>query len=210
MYRLEIERDPSSEHQTLGILKVLDGDLAVYECKTLELPWRDNKRSISCIPPGVYTVVRRDSAKFKDHFHIKDVPGRDFILIHPANYVTELRGCIAPGKTHQDINGDGVKDITSSKDTLRGLLMLMDDEFILTIKNKRQYMKGKDIIKSLLGGANEVLPTISIKKNKEENKGKINLVKLLTGAAVGLVQTILIAKGLSPELITGLMALFGL
>jgi len=64
---------------------------------TIELPWRDNKRRISCIPEGTYLLRKRYSEKFKWHFVLLAVPDRNCILIHPANDAQkELQGCIAP------------------------------------------------------------------------------------------------------------------
>lgn len=64
---------------------------------TIEREWDGNKSRKSCIPEGTYQVVKRGSAKYGEHLHITGVPGRDLILIHPANYEeTELLGCIAP------------------------------------------------------------------------------------------------------------------
>jgi hypothetical protein len=66
-------------------------------CYTIELPWLQNQRRISCIPEGEYVLQKRFSPKFKWHLHLQNVPGRDFILIHPANDAKkELLGCIAP------------------------------------------------------------------------------------------------------------------
>lgn len=63
----------------------------------IELPWRDNMRSISCIPEGRYKLVKRYSTKFKNHLHVLDVRDRSFILLHPANVaLRDLRGCISP------------------------------------------------------------------------------------------------------------------
>jgi len=68
-----------------------------FICHTIELPWKDNERSTSCIPEGRYELKKRYSPKFKWHLLVKDVPGRSVILIHPANdALKELRGCIAP------------------------------------------------------------------------------------------------------------------
>jgi len=64
---------------------------------TIELPWLDNKRSISCIPEGSYELKARFSEKFKHHLHLINVKDRNLILIHPANdALEELEGCIAP------------------------------------------------------------------------------------------------------------------
>jgi len=118
MERVILNRFNQSKHQTLGEL-LYNGKVL---CKTLELPWMSNQRGKSCIPTGEYTVVRRVSPKYGEHFHLVDVPGRQLILIHPANYVSQLLGCIAVGKAHRDINGDGRKDLTSSVDTMKMLL----------------------------------------------------------------------------------------
>ncbi len=66
-------------------------------CKTIELPWRENQKMISCIPEGKYLLKKRYSAKFKWHIEIVNVSNRNSILFHPANNaLKELNGCIAP------------------------------------------------------------------------------------------------------------------
>jgi hypothetical protein len=73
-------------------------------CYTIELPWLQNQQRISCIPEGEYVLKKRFSPKFKWHLHLRNVPGRDLILIHPANdAATELLGCIAPVTHHTGI-----------------------------------------------------------------------------------------------------------
>lgn len=68
-----------------------------YICSTIELPWRKNRRNVSCIPEGCYRLELHRSRKFGDCLAVKGVPRRYGILIHPANdAATELRGCIAP------------------------------------------------------------------------------------------------------------------
>ena len=77
-----------------------NGDLyvnGVRQCFTIELPWLNNQRRISCIPEGRYRLQKRYSPKFKWHIEVLDVKGRSGILIHPANVaLKELKGCIAP------------------------------------------------------------------------------------------------------------------
>jgi len=64
---------------------------------TIELPWLENKKLISCIPEGEYNLRRRYSVKFKWHCVVENVPNRNHILFHPANdALLELKGCIAP------------------------------------------------------------------------------------------------------------------
>ncbi|MDP9955172.1 hypothetical protein J2X97_000809 [Epilithonimonas hungarica] len=74
-------------------------------CKTIELPWRDNQRKISCIPEGTYRLKKRFSPKFKWHLEVMNVQNRDLILFHPANNaLKELNGCIAPV---MELSGEG-------------------------------------------------------------------------------------------------------
>ncbi len=66
-------------------------------CRAIELPWRENKQRLSCIPEGRYQLVKRYSQRYRWHLLLKDVPGRELILIHAANDAAkELQGCIAP------------------------------------------------------------------------------------------------------------------
>jgi hypothetical protein len=70
------------------------GRLITY---TIELPWKDNLKQVSCIPEGRYELVKRWSPKFNRHLQIMNVSRRRNILIHPANdAMHELKGCIAP------------------------------------------------------------------------------------------------------------------
>jgi len=68
-----------------------------FICQTIELPWKENQRSISCIPEDRYELIARTSEKFQHHFLLTNVTDRSLILIHPANDAKrELRGYIAP------------------------------------------------------------------------------------------------------------------
>ena len=107
-------------------------------CDTLELPYKDNKRSISSIPAGEYkTRLRyaRESAS-RDYLHIlvKDVPNRDYILFHRGNTAEDSRGCILVGmKSQQDI----VYNSTLALDILlKEIINLGVTEMNLIIKNK--------------------------------------------------------------------------
>lgn len=118
--------------------KVTIGDgvaMNKYYFKTLELPWNNNQKRISCIPEGTYKVVAHVSPKFGKCFHVLNVPNRSEILIHPANMVSQLLGCIAPGTATADINGDGILDVTNSRAAMAELLNLLPKEFDLIIKS---------------------------------------------------------------------------
>jgi hypothetical protein len=117
------------EVQTLGHGIVFDGLQKIFEFKTLELPWKENQRRISCIMGGKYKVEKRYSPKFGLCFHFLNVKGRDHILCHAGNYHDDTLGCILPGAGFTDIDGDGYTDVYSSKVTLNKLLEIMPDEF---------------------------------------------------------------------------------
>lgn len=130
-----LKRFDYDDKQTLGDLIVFNERNGIeFTCRTLELAWKDNKRRVSCIPEGEYTVVKRNSPKYKDHFHILDVEGRDYILIHHGNFHSDILGCVLVGKNHIDIDGDGYKDVTSSKKTMGRLNEVLPKEFILRIE----------------------------------------------------------------------------
>jgi hypothetical protein len=132
-----ITREKFTDKQTLGTLVLNDDEgNKLFTCKTLELAWNENKKNESCIPLGDYKVAPRQSAKYNKHFHILDVPGRTFILIHVGNYYTQTKGCILVGRGIADINGDSYKDVTSSKDTLKKFIKLAPNGFDLEIKKK--------------------------------------------------------------------------
>lgn len=132
--RAQITRMTQTTKQTLGEFVLLDDTgKAIYRCKTLELPWRNNARQKSCIPTGVYDVVPRQSPKFAKHYHVLNVPNRDWILIHTGNYHTQILGCILVGASLADINGDGQLDVTNSRITLNSILTMAPKGFKLTI-----------------------------------------------------------------------------
>lgn len=129
-----IERFESGEKQTLGFLFVLISNKLELKLCTLELGWHDNSRKTSCIPKGKYQVSKRYSTKYKDHFHILNVPGRDYILIHSGNKYTHTLGCILPGLEQKDIDNDGLLDVTNSRDAMKKLNELLPDEFVIEIR----------------------------------------------------------------------------
>jgi len=128
-----IKRTEKSSLQTLGSLSIFNNNELLYKCRTLELEEDVNAVRDDCIPTGSYTVVKRWSKKYGDHFHVTNVEGRDYILIHAANYHFQLLGCIAVGQAHIDINKDGLKDVTNSNKTMQDLNNILPKEFTLII-----------------------------------------------------------------------------
>jgi hypothetical protein len=108
-----------------------------FICQTIELPWKENQRSISCIPEGRYELIARTSEKFQHHFILKNVTDRSLILIHPANDAKrELRGCIGP-VLHLSGIGKGLYS-KRALDKLRFLIgsaLQNEERIFLTIKS---------------------------------------------------------------------------
>ncbi|MBU8883053.1 hypothetical protein KSK37_08165 [Kaistella sp. DKR-2] len=118
---------------TNGILRFNGIEL----CKTVELPWQDNRPRVSCIPEGKYRLRRRLSPRFKEHFEVMDVKDRKYILFHAANDAgKELRGCIAPVLQHTG-EGKGSSSRAALEKMKDRLYPLMDNGHVitLTIKN---------------------------------------------------------------------------
>ena len=98
----------------------IDGKLVV-ETKTIELKWANNQPRVSCILEGIFDLEPSEwhSHHDKPVLEIKNVPDRDRILVHPANYASgkhvELLGCIAPVTAYSDLDGDGIIDGTNSQ-----------------------------------------------------------------------------------------------
>jgi len=92
-------RTESTDEGTFGLIAF--GGERTY---SLELPWRDNARGLSCIPPGAYRAVPTSHRRLGRVVAVLDVPGRSGILIHSANLAgdvkrrwdSQLQGCIAP------------------------------------------------------------------------------------------------------------------
>jgi len=119
-------------------------------CKTMELPWRENKSAAtsaeaSCIPEGAY-VVRKNPPKEDrpyGYFRFDYVPGRrvnalgkSHILVHRITYVKDLLGCIGVGSRFGDLNKDGVPDMEASGVKLEWMYKNLPDVFQIEIKKK--------------------------------------------------------------------------
>jgi len=134
MINLLLIRDTFSKKSTIGEL-FLNGERI---CDTLENPWVDNQRNISCIPEGVYPVrlrLPRESGT-RDYLHllVQEVPNRDFILVHRGNFPSQTQGCLLVGLgTEQDV----VHNSVLAMDLLiKEILHLGGENINLIIKNK--------------------------------------------------------------------------
>jgi hypothetical protein len=139
MRTAKLIRNDKSDVGTFGVLITDSG----FECFTGELPWRDNETARSCIPPGTYKCIWRESPRHGLCYHVEGVPGREAIEIHSANwcgdlmkgYRCQLEGCIAPGTDVGDLNGQ--KAVKNSVQALKSLVEDLDREpFQLTIEDQ--------------------------------------------------------------------------
>lgn len=112
---------------TLGVLH--DADNAY--CVTLEDPWNNNQRGISCIPTGRYKVTPHSGTRFKNVWILHEVPNRTAILIHAGNTQADTQGCILVGTSFVP---DETK-ITGSKVALDNLRLMLPKEFYITIRD---------------------------------------------------------------------------
>ena len=127
-------RDTFSENSILGELFV-NGERM---CDTLELPWKDNQKSISCIPAGKYPVRLRPARQSatRDYLHllVQDVKDRSYILFHRGNTAKDTRGCILVGQSRQQ---DFVGNSTLAMDLLmKHIIHLGGENINLIIKNR--------------------------------------------------------------------------
>lgn len=96
--------------------------LNVFSFKSVELPWRNNRRNVSCIPADSYEAIAINRGSNGDYaIWLQNVPGRSEILIHTANFVYQLQGCIAPGTDFKHLDRDGVIDIANSRKVMEEL-----------------------------------------------------------------------------------------
>lgn len=134
---LNLIRKSDNGTQTLGslILKNEQG-VIVFSCDTLELPWKDNKKKISCIPKNTYDCIKRESTNNIPYLHvlIMNIPNRDGVCIHKGNLYTQIQGCVLVGKGYGDINKDGQLDVLSSGVTFDKMMALLPDKFKLKIE----------------------------------------------------------------------------
>lgn len=127
---LTLTRDSDDGARTFGELAWADDQVIL---QTLERPWIPVDESpgghplTSCVPLGVYALVLHDTPAHPQTWALVnhelgvyhepgDIPagatGRTACLIHSANVVGQLAGCIGVGLTRGALNGE--PDINSS------------------------------------------------------------------------------------------------
>lgn len=137
--KLSLVRDPSDGVRTFGTM-TLPTDSADTLLQTLERPWIPSPLGVpgghpytSCVPAGVYALevhdtithpqtwalVNHELGVYHQDSEIQSQGGRALCLIHSANVVRQLAGCIAVGLTRSLLNGE--PDVASSGEAFRAL-----------------------------------------------------------------------------------------
>ena len=122
MIAINIHRWNQNDKQSSGVCTIVDNQkMPLFTAVALERGWLENKQGVSCIPGNYsYILLYEYSDKFKKHlWEIKGVYNRSECKFHSANYWKDLNGCVALGEIFTDMNNDGYKDVTSSKDTMK-------------------------------------------------------------------------------------------
>jgi hypothetical protein len=129
----------SEYSQSYGTFGKMITDSGFY-CNSLELPWKGNKRKLSCIPALEYLCKIISSPHFGKVYQLQNVPGRSYILTHSINFggdvelglKTELEGCIGLGE-HRGVM-KGQKCLLVSRPAVRRFMEAMQFEpFYLSI-----------------------------------------------------------------------------
>jgi hypothetical protein len=144
----EIVREPSTCDGTFGLFTLTGAkaDVSPLVLHSLELPWKDNARNVSCIPVGEYDCAHMYSPRFlRRLYRVLEVPGRDGILFHSGNVAgdksiglrSEVEGCILLGLSVGALHGQ--RAVLSSAEAVRRLEgALGGREFRLRIRWKEE------------------------------------------------------------------------
>ena len=136
---MKLERYCYADDCTKGKLRL--GNEVLH---TLERPWVAGKRGgmpfVSCIPDGEYQILPHvrpngdrvlalrnpEHGVYYEQSDVPDTGGRYLILLHAANYVEQVQGCIAPGLSA--IIHENRPMVTSSRTSMRKIMEWYDDE----------------------------------------------------------------------------------
>jgi hypothetical protein len=122
-------------------------------CKTLELPWRNNQRSVSCIPEGEYLVtlsgpvLKDDPTTEEDesggrhprpysHYIVHGVSGRSGILIHRGYNPSWSQGCILVASRFSDLQTDSPSLEVDGGKKLQYMVDTLPNRFRLLVEAK--------------------------------------------------------------------------
>lgn len=110
-FSVTIDRKESHTKSIIGELWV-NGN---YICKTLELPWRFNEKSVSCVPPGRYDAFLRYDKTDQWRMQLLGTWPRTGVQIHIGNYPEHTQGCVLVGMK------SGINKVLKSTDAYKKL-----------------------------------------------------------------------------------------
>lgn len=131
--KVDVIRLSTSQGGTTSKVKINNYSKGEGEFYGLELPWRDNKPFVSCIPSGEYVLIPWESEKYGSCYafvggevSLYEGNGNRFAcLIHAANYARQLQGCLALGRS-DGVDEDGNPAVWNSRDALSGFMELAE------------------------------------------------------------------------------------
>lgn len=106
---IKIVREQSADTGTPGILIVPSID---WRCHTLELPWRNNEKGVSCIMADTYRcTVGSSPSLHRTVLRLEDRYGRTDCLIHNGNWAgdsakglfAQVHGCTLVGTGYAEV-----------------------------------------------------------------------------------------------------------
>lgn len=113
------------QKETISTFNLIRANGTFWNCKVLELPWLNNKRMVSCIPPGIYLCILKPFHNTM-RYELQAVPDRDDIFQHEGDFATGVKidteGCQLFGSALKDIDGNGQLDVIDSVITIKQLL----------------------------------------------------------------------------------------
>ena len=119
-----------------GVLRLHFDDGSIRRvCETIERPWQNNRRSVSCIPTGIYPLIKRVNGRYAtaykkrwnhDHaYEIGDVKNRSAIMIHTGRNLADSRGCVLVAKRVVVKNGK-LSSNGTSRDAYRDMWAILE------------------------------------------------------------------------------------
>lgn len=129
-----IYRFEKTEKGTISVNLINTGDESFNQFGyNIELPYRDNRINISCIPSGIYTFQKRLRADKTQTIEILNVPNRSNVLAHPGNFIKDTHGCILPNLNYSYTKETKTPYGISSRVQVKQLLTALPDKGIVHI-----------------------------------------------------------------------------
>lgn len=136
MKQVKLTRSTHLSQATIGVLEILDewGEVVVSgRFFTLENPKRETSKD-DRIPAGTYQCVPFSGMKYKNVYHVLNVPNRSHILLHWGNTEKDTEGCILLGNRVGEINGQPA--VLDSRNCFKRFRELIgDNEFTLVVED---------------------------------------------------------------------------